>query len=147
MNAQIAFSDLPSIFSASFPSYISKSSSSHGSENWSTISPNTVVNLLDLHNPLSHNEEEGFDLLGEDPLEWLIETDTQQYLPESSLPLFPFLDEDKMAYAANEEDYSLYLSSAKEPEPDMVEDALLLNMVDPNVTMQSLFLPSDDMLQ
>jgi hypothetical protein len=85
-----------------------------------------------------------FDLLEEDPLEWLIETDcSQQYLPESSLPLFPFLQDDKLILTEPEDqrkddDNAL----AKEPQTDMVQDALLNNMVDPNVTMQSLFLPT-----
>ena len=101
---------------------------------------------MDLHNPPTYADDGAFDLLAEDPLEWLIETDSQQYLPESSLPLFPFLNEDKVIYPSNEEEDFQYLA-AKEPEQDMVEDALLHNMVDPNVTMQSLFLPTDDMQQ
>jgi hypothetical protein len=122
--------------------------SSSDSENWSTISPNAVVNMVDLHSaPTLAAEDGAFDLLGEDPLEWLIETDTQQYLPESSLPLFPFLDDDKVVYAGEEEEEEPQELARKEPESDMVEDAILNNMVDPNVTMQSLFLPSVDIMQ
>ena len=65
----------------------------------------------------------------EDPLEWLVDLDAQQYLPESSLPMFPELVE-----AA--------------PVPPVtsciVEDALMNNMVDPNVTLQSLFPHNDE---
>jgi hypothetical protein len=137
-----------------YPSFIFKSSSSTGSENWSTVSPNAVVNTVDLqyHTESSENGHVAavvgatdFDLLEEDPLEWLIETDcSQQYLPESSLPLFPFLQDDKLILTEPEDqckdddDNAL----AKEPQTDMVQDALLNNMVDPNVTMQSLFLPT-----
>jgi hypothetical protein len=120
----------------SFPSTISKSSSSSGSdgENWSTISPNTVVQLVEM--PASNGDDDAMDEW--DPLEWLIETDgTQNYLPESSLPIFPFSD-DKMIATDDEEE-----SSAEMREMDMVQDAILNNMVDPNVTMQSLFLPED----
>lgn len=122
----------------SYPSYISKSSSSSGSENWSTISPNAVVQLVDLNSQQQQYEtaytEADFDLLGEDPLEWLIETDSQQYLPESSLPLFPFLNEDKVLAAPQEDDFT-------HPQDD--EPILHHNMVDPHVTMQeSLFLPA-----
>jgi hypothetical protein len=84
-----------------------------------------------------------FDLLEEDPLEWLIETDcSQQYLPESSLPLFPFLQDDKLILTEPEGECKDDDAPAKEPQTDMVQDALLNNMVDPNVTMQSLFLPT-----
>jgi hypothetical protein len=121
----------------SFPSTISKSSSSSGSdgENWSTISPNTVVQLVEM--PASN----GDDTMDEwDPLEWLIETDgTQNYLPESSLPIFPFSD-DKLIVPDDDEE-----PSAEMREMDLVQDAILNNMVDPNVTMQSLFLPEDEM--
>lgn len=134
--------------SPSFPSFISKSaSSSSGSENWSTISPNAVVNMVDLQQQQHPYDDDdspedaaaaSFDLLGEDPLEWLIETDcTQQYLPESSLPLFPFLHDD--VDTEQEEEEELH---APQEGPGMVQDALFHNLVDPNVTMQSLFLPT-----
>lgn len=101
-----------------------------------------------------------FDLLAEDPLEWLIETDcSQQYLPESSLPLFPFLqddedDDDKLGLPQDDtdDDDEEHIQDERPDnavassdnvmmiKTDMVEDALLNNMVDANVTMQSLFL-------
>lgn len=51
------------------------------------------------------------DLLGDEPLEWLIDGTTHSLLPESSLPPLPF---------------------------DEVEDALRSNLVDANLTMNSL---------
>ena len=100
--------------------------------------------------PSHHNHNNNaFDLLGEDPLEWLIETDcTQQYLPESSLPLFPFhtitSDDDKLSIHnhhhsvddVNEDDHNETNIEAME------SNAMLLRMTDPNVTVQSLFLPT-----
>jgi hypothetical protein len=121
-----------------------------------------------------------FDLLGEDPLEWLIETDcTQQYLPESSLPvLFPIKSSDDHhrmdeEYDDNDDDKlhihhptlddndgcgliptgtldassgststsssTIVASSNHDDENEM----LLLRITDPNVTVQSLFLPTD----
>jgi hypothetical protein len=137
-------------YSANDSNCVSKSSSSTGSENWSTISPHAVVNMLDLYYPSGNAPDEedhegvAFELLGADPLEWLIETDcTQHYLPESSLPLFPYLHDDKMIVNNNEwNDDEEFTRS--ENEPGMVEDALLHNMVDPHVTMQSLFSSCND---
>ena len=153
----------------SYPSYISKSSSSTGSdENWSTISPDNVIwdrvdfgnyseyaniisednsnSMLGVYNntadDVSHHPSDNhnctssaYDLLGDDPLEWLIETDcTQQYLPESSLPLFPF--------HAISSDYchDPHLDDKLEASND--DNEILLRMTDPNVTVQSLFLPT-----
>ena len=104
--------------------------------------------MVDLHHPYAVAPEDAgsFDLLGEDPLEWLIETDcTQQYLPESSLPLFPFLHDDEIVDTEEEEPQEEL--APQEPQPGMVDDALFHNLVDPNVTMQSLFLPSNDIMQ
>lgn len=121
--------DLDLSYSSSFPSYISKSSSSSESDNWS-ISPNTVVaEAVDLHQlALQQAPAEQFDFT-EDPLEWLIDTDTQQYLPESSLPLFPDLKEDKyVTDAAVEEAISSAIAqtdpSAANPEEE--EETLFL---------------------
>lgn len=125
---------------------MSKSSCS-SSENWSTVSPNTVIGeLLDLssdkasdHVGLQDNELQtedpsaSFDFrdLNEDPLEWLIDLDTQRYLPESSLPpAFPELADTVV-------DNTTSIS--------MIDDAVLNNMVDPAVTMQSLF-PHNEIL-
>ena len=105
---------------------------------------------MDLHySDAAAVEDSGnFDLLGEDPLEWLIETDcSQHYLPESSLPIFSYsADDGKVADDTEEEEYKSS-QQEPEPEPDMLEDALLHNMVDPNVTMQSLLLPFNDIMQ
>lgn len=101
--------------------------------------------MVDLHYQTAATVEDvaDFDFLGDDPLEWLIETDcTQEYLPESSLPFLPFTAD------ATKEDEEQLRQAAPEPEAaDMVEDALLHNMVDPHVTMQSLFMPTDDIMQ
>jgi hypothetical protein len=174
----------------SYPSSMSKSSSSTGSdENWSTISPDNVIwDRVDFGNSSSNyseyaiisednsnsalyssshtadddtpppNNNNAFDLLGEDPLEWLIETDcTQQYLPESSLPLFPFhtitsyddklhehndMDDDDNDDDDNNNNNNIAAI-------DSSSNEILLRMTDPNVTVQSLFLPTsstdDDM--
>lgn len=126
-----SLTDSPPLNRPSFSSTLSKSSSSTGSdENWSTISPNTVVQLVE--RPNDDAEEEEWD-----PLEWLIETDGTHYLPESSLPLFPFDKEEE------EEGMHGVEVSEEMREMDLVQDAILHNMVDPNVTMQSLFLEED----
>lgn len=118
---------------------LSKSASS-SSGNWSTISPNNVigefvdlaVDKLDAYGT-SDVPMETFDMqeLGEDPLEWLVDLDTQNYLPESSLPAFPELADPVQEAAA---------------QSSLVDDAVLNNMVDPIVTMQSLFLHNGEFL-
>lgn len=101
-----------------------------------------------------------------DPLEWLIETgvaeegDDKQnaWLPESSLPFFPELNKDTVVGQqptsveptshrlvgetdrASETVASTQVTAASET---MVEEAINKNMVDPNVTVQSLFLPDE----
>lgn len=114
-------------------------SSRCSSGNWSTVSPNTVIGeLLDLSSKSSdhvgfHDHEQSddpatsfdFQDMNEDPLEWLVDLDTQRYLPESSLPpAFP-----ELADAVVENTTSA----------SIIDDAVLNNMVDPAVTMQSLF--------
>ena len=116
----------------------------------------------DTTHPTNANSN-AFDLLGEDPLEWLIETDcTQQYLPESSLPLFPFHtitsdhnhmeddyddklhihnpNEDGIVDAIDASATSLPTTNATTSNDD--NEILLLRITDPNVTVQSLFLPT-----
>ena len=115
------------------------------------------------------NPNYSFDLLGaEDPLEWLIETDcTQQYLPESSLPLFPFhtITSDHNNNNSIPDDYDDKLHIHSSPNDDIITAVVdaaidssmaattmprttitsnhsLLRMTDPNVTMQSLLLPT-----
>ena len=102
-----------------------------------------------------------------DPLEWLIENEvgedddgqTNSWLPESSIPYFPELGKGKFAASS---EVSRHMVAA-EPgvgdhhgRPDvvvvphqctaadiMVEQAITNNMVDPNVTVHSLFLPGE----
>lgn len=138
---------------------LSKSVSSTGSENWSTVSPNNVaVELIEFDpysvpNPVpmdpiaEHSVTYDLQDLGEDPLEWLVDIDTQQYLPESSLPAFPDLGE---TCRAAESHHSMGpvpdpIAPTLQADMNMVEDAVL-NMVDPHVTMQSLFLPNEQFL-
>jgi hypothetical protein len=114
--------------------------------------------MVDLHGHMHFPEisndgstDDAFDLMGDDPLEWLIETDcTQHYLPESSLPLFPFTMKDDKLVIDDDDSHHDNLSSlhdsADMQQLDMVQDAILHNMVDPNVTMQSLFLPTEDIM-
>ena len=121
----------------------------------STISPTGVT---DIYNhletlPSSKNAEENlydFRGFGEDPLEWLIETEPSM-LPESSLPIFPDLssgDDGQGQYylQANPPlNESLVGGTSSELEPSVVDDAVLNNIVDPAVTVQSLFLlPNTD---
>lgn len=102
-----------------------------------------------------------------DPLEWLIENEvgenddgqSNSWLPESSIPFFPELGKVKLAATS---EISLHVVA---PEPVvgnhhehhniaavphhvtasdiMVEEAITNNMVDPNVTVHSLFLPGE----
>lgn len=102
-------------------------------------------NTADDDAPTSNNHS-AFDLLGEDPLEWLIETDcTQQYLPESSLPLFPFhtisSDDDKLNIHNDIDGDDDDNDDGNMAAMDSSSNDLLLRMADPNVTVQSLFLP------
>jgi hypothetical protein len=120
---------------------------SEDSYNDSALYSSTTV---DVDSPPTNPSSNAFDLLGEDPLEWLIETDcTQQYLPESSLPLFPFhsINSD---HNSMDDDFDDKLHIHNSPNVDGIVDTapnddnevLLLRMTDPNVTVQSLFLPS-----
>lgn len=167
------------------------SSSTGSDENWSTISPDNVIwdrvdfgnsnsseyalisedsyndsalyssNTVDVDSPPTNPSSNAFDLLGEDPLEWLIETDcTQQYLPESSLPLFPFQSinsdhntmdddyDDKLHIHNNPivdgivDDMGTSAATMSTTAPNDDNEVLLLRMTDPNVTVQSLFLPT-----
>jgi hypothetical protein len=117
----------------SFPSCVSHSSSSNGSD-WSIVSPDQVTNVVDLQPAV-----EDYDFV-EDPLEWLISGDTQQYLPESSLPMFPDLKSDKVVASAAP-------SIAEPMEPRGTSAIDELDMEDPNITMQSLFLNTSDVAQ
>ena len=120
------------------PSYVSKSSGSCEGE-WNAVTPVSVASLVDLHNPVDQaahslvepSDSELSDLLdGEDPLAWLVDVDTQQYLPDSSLPMFPDLNSDQTISSS--------LAPSLEKKDDMIQDALANNMVDANVTLQSL---------
>lgn len=132
----------------SFPSYVSNSSFSTSSDNWSAVSPTCVTDTIDLHNPIDKAAvaievpgAEQFEIIGDDPLEWLIETDTHQFLPESSLPLFPDLSQDKVV--CEHMVLEAKNTSAQEQSANsMVEDAIS-NMTDTSITMKSLFLPAE----
>lgn len=146
---------------STYPSYISASSLSSDS-GWSTFSPSAVTDTHDFFDPFPQGnglavgevtpEEQLYDFkdLGQDPLEWLVDAEPS-FLPESSLPLFPDLssnggDDGHHHYqappppetfggeAAVVEDSSYSVSSASSYE------IALNNIVDPNVTVQSLFL-------
>lgn len=94
-----------------------------------------------------------------DPLEWLIETAAEEdganpghsWLPESSLPYFPDLGKDQVVVAqgsSNEgsgEGDMMVVEQQQQPPAvsETTEDAISNNMVDPNVTVQSLFLPGE----
>jgi hypothetical protein len=75
---------------------------------------------------------EQFDFT-EDPLEWLVDTDTQQYLPESSLPFFPDLKEDKFV---SDESVEAISSAIADTEPSVAspEDEEILFLPGSNVT-------------
>jgi len=134
------------------------------------VSPNTItVDLVDVQAHLKpdvqqHEHQESLDELAAfegDPLEWLIETGVAAedggdekngpWLPESSLPFFPSLIKDKMqqhdasttteAHHDMEGEHRSHVPFAASE--TMVEDAISNNMVDPNVTVQSLFLPGE----
>jgi hypothetical protein len=156
----------------SYPSYISKSSSSTGSdENWSTISPDNVIwdriefgtnddeyntntsaptttttnqgNMMMTMIP-SNDENNATseldDLLVNDAIGWLIETDcTQEYLPESSLPYFPFNTDKYTTPITSTSDNEII--DTNEYEPNDIADPLL-QLHDPNSTDQALFLPT-----
>jgi len=135
------------------------------------ISPNTItVDLVDIHQHLkpTDDEEEQLHQLQQqhqssldelaafegDPLEWLIETGVAEdeddcgddhekhnaWLPESSLPFFPDLN--KPSNAVEPTNHCMVVDPPAVSDT-MVEDAITNNMVDPNVTVQSLFLPGE----
>ena len=134
------------------------------------ISPNTITaNLVDLDQHLelpaapslvSQQRQSSLDELAAfegDPLEWLIENEvtededdrTNSWLPESSLPYFPNLGHGKLGAPTEtthmevepEIDHHVYGHSTASD--TMVEAAIINNMGDPNVTVQSLFLPGE----
>jgi hypothetical protein len=116
-------------------------STSTSSADWSTSSPNNVVGeYFDIAVDKMSSNYIVSDMLVdidsqesiEDPLEWLVDDlDTQQYLPESSLPMFPDFAEQPVSESSQS-----YL----------VEDALLNNMIDPGITLQTLFSDNDGFL-
>ena len=141
-------------------------------EDFSMISPNTItVDLVDIHaylKPSVEQQQQQQSSLDElaafegDPLEWLIETGVaaedddernggESLLPESSLPFFPELNKDKVVgqqeQQQQEQDSTIEEQAHCAPmvtaSETMVEDAISNNMVDPNVTVQSLFLPCE----
>ena len=113
--------------------------------------------------------EEMFDFkdLGQDPLEWLIEAEPS-ILPESSLPVFPDLSPSTVPPSTAQTQPVLepnvhqmpIVDSAESSEEDdnhLVEDThssssaesyvnenILNSIVDPNVTVQSLFLMPEE---
>ena len=102
-----------------------------------------------------------------DPLEWLIENEvgenvdgqTNSWLPESSLPYFPALVKGQLTasseiflhvvapepVAGNHHDHPevVVVPHQATASDIMVEEAITNNMVDPNVTVHSLFLPGE----
>lgn len=122
---------------------MSASSASISSENLSTVSP---VGVMDFDpNTFSVWHHNGFkdehlmldvtDGLPEDPLEWLLDGDIQCHLPESSIehaPMFP----DFSNIAEDEENGALTLQA----QSGAFDASLLDSIVDPKVTVQSLFL-------
>lgn len=93
--------------------------------------------------------------LGQDPLEWLVEAEPS-ILPESSLPIFPDLSSSSTGESNGDSCQHEVLSSlqqqqapklvengsssSEEDEDDAIVDAALSTMVDPTLTVQSLFL-------
>lgn len=79
---------------------------------------------------------EQFDF-SEDPLQWLVDTDTHQYLPESSLPIFPELlkDDDKLVTEAMVEEAISTVMAETEP-----------SVADPEVE-ETLFLPGSNVAE
>lgn len=135
------------------------------------VSPNTItVDLVDINAYLkpsvqeqqAQQQQSSLDELAAfegDPLEWLIETGVAEddeknnsWLPESSLPFFPDLNKDKVVGQPQDPSAMEVEHHNSHPPPlliapaseTMVEDAISNNMVDPNVTMQSLFLPGEE---
>jgi hypothetical protein len=111
------------------------------SADWSTNSPSNVTEFFDLAlNKMSPDYVVGDMIVDmeihesvDDPLEWLVDLDTQQYLPESSLPMFPDFVDHVVPEPTSCQSY-------------LVDDAVLNNMVEPSSTFQSLFPESDDFL-
>lgn len=132
------------------------STSSLSSGNWSTDSP-TGVNELDLQ--LSLSEDKEADLLiaetlavpleehesasapAEDPLDWLIDGGIG-HLPESSLgqpPMFPDFSD------LSSDTHVLDQAKPVEEQPKPAFDSAMLHDIpDPKVTVQSLFLDEGD---
>lgn len=80
-----------------------------------------------------------FGAFGQDPLEWLVDAEPS-ILPESSLPVFPDLstgDVDQQGELHVVEDATSEGSS----DYVMIEESILSNIADPNISVQSLFLP------
>jgi hypothetical protein len=98
------------------------------SDSWSTISPLGVADL-DLQAAASvsdascswPNESLYLDNLEDDPLEWLLHGEGMNHLPESSIPIFPEFE------------------GSLVPNP-IVNIADSLNIADPKISVQSLFL-------
>ena len=98
--------------------------------------------LLDLVLDTTNNDVLEFQQqLGQDPLEWLMDAAEPSMLPESSLPIFPELSSSE---PENSMDFPQALSTVSDDDTlnnttEGVVDAALNNMVDPSVTLQSLF--------
>jgi hypothetical protein len=133
------------------------------------ISPNTItVNLVDVDQHvelpaapslISQQRQSSLDELAAfegDPLEWLIENEvtededdrTNSWLPESSLPYFPNLGHGKLGVSTETTHMEVepkmeHFYGHSTVSDTMVEAAIINNMVDPNVTVQSLFLPGE----
>lgn len=130
------------------PNPLSASSNSIASENLSTDSPVGVMDiepnpvnigshgsgLKDEHMFVNVDIPPGF---AEDPLEWLLDGDIQNQLPESSIeqaPMFPDFSE------VNQHGQG---SLTLQAHANSFDASLLDGIVDPKVTVQSLFLDTD----
>lgn len=106
------------------------------------------------------NDADAFYDFGQDPLEWLVDAEPS-ILPESSLPIFPDLSStggNNDSSSQQQQQVSLLQqkqlqqqqpgivenstssSSSSEDEEDAIVDAALNTMVDPTLTVQSLFM-------
>lgn len=134
------------------------------------VSPNTIsVDLIDDNSQSNdktsafvqqqQEEQRSLDELAAfegDPLEWLIEIGVNEvvgkndgasaWLSESTMTFFPDLNKDKLMtyhHHRSEESPALDVSAEHALTKNMVEAAISNNMVDPIVTVQSLFMPDD----
>jgi hypothetical protein len=122
---------------------------------WSAFSPTGVAEaneLYDVFHGYASKEaaDDGFDFTGlaQDPLAWLVDAEPS-ILPESSLPVFPdlssggddghFMETDQIEPHIVEDS----TSHTSAGDHSAIDESILNSIADPNVTVQSLFLPPD----